>query len=90
MDPIENHENVENHECPRFGSFVTRNGPNTGSTKMRNVFPVNFVQSILRSSAEAGPDNEQSWGKNALVLFKEIFCFFKIFRLWGGVGWTRR
>ncbi len=44
---FENHENVENHEFPRFGNFVRPNGPDTGSTKLRNVFPVISVQSIL-------------------------------------------
>ena len=43
----ENHENVENHAFQRFCHFVRPNGPDTGSRKMRNVFPVISVQSIL-------------------------------------------
>ena len=40
-------ENVENHEFPRFGNFVRPNGPDTGSRKLRNVFPVVMTMNEL-------------------------------------------
>ena len=44
---FENHGNVENQEFPRFCHVVKRNGPDTGSTMLRNVFSVISVYSNL-------------------------------------------
>ena len=40
-------EKHEIHEFPRFCNFVRPSGPDMGSTKLRNVFPVISVLSIL-------------------------------------------
>ena len=44
---FENHENVENHDFPRFCRFVRRNSSDPGFIKLRTIFPVISVQPIL-------------------------------------------
>ncbi len=42
-----NHENVENHEFPRFGNFPKRDGPDPRAKKWRTAFPLISVLSNL-------------------------------------------
>ena len=44
---VQNHGIVPNHDFPRFGRFIRRNGPDTAAILTQNVIPVISLQPIL-------------------------------------------